>query len=61
MIIMLEKEDPKVLEFRQLVFTQDLKLPIEAMDYDHKSLKKKITNRYFLSTKYLLNLLKIDH
>lgn len=55
MIIMLEKEDPKVLEFRQLVFTQDLKLPIEAMDYDHKSLKKITKDREHLENAWKLS------
>ena len=55
MIIMLEKEDPKVLEFRQLVFTQDLKLPIEVMDYDHKSLKKITKDREHLENAWKLS------
>lgn len=39
MILMLEKDDPKVLELRKQIFVEDLDMPVECMDLSHSELK----------------------
>ncbi len=39
MILTLGKNDPQITEFRKKVFTEDLKLPIEYMDFSYEEFK----------------------
>ena len=48
---MLEKNDDKVTEFRKKIFTQDLKLPIEYMNYGLNKLKI-VTNHQLTEEEY---------
>ena len=61
MILSLGKNDPKVTEFREKVYTEDLDLPIQCMDLSHHDLKsycndeEHLENAWKLSNKKFLN------
>ena len=59
MLLMLDKNDQKVTEFREKIFTEDLKLPIEYMNYDIDKLKKVTNNE--LSEEEYQNAYKASH
>lgn len=42
MILTLEKTDPKVKEFREKVYTDDIGIPLSYMDYTYTELKKEL-------------------
>ena len=42
MILTLAKDDPKVTEFREKVYTDDLKLDLKYMDYTYTQLKNEM-------------------
>ena len=55
MILMLEKNDPKVTEFREKVYKEDLDLPVQCMNMSHKDLKNYCTDREHLENAWKLS------
>lgn len=55
MILVLEKNDPKVTQFREKVYEEDLDLPIEYMNMSHHDLKNHCTDREHLENAWKLS------
>jgi len=51
MIIMLDKDDPKITKFREKIFEEDLNLPLSYMNYGLNKLKR-ITNNKLSEEEY---------